>query len=81
MKKIDDLKAGDHIRVAGHDTRGWDVTREGYLVAEPKRVKTQWNLKKVDAVRLHVDQDPAAGPTRQNFVTILPDTEVEELGA
>ncbi|MEV0443864.1 hypothetical protein AB0I84_01985 [Streptomyces spectabilis] len=57
------------------------MTREGHLVVEPKRVKTPWNLKKVDAVRLHVDQDPTAGPTRQNFVTILPDTEIEELDA
>ncbi|MFE3579103.1 hypothetical protein [Streptomyces vinaceus] len=79
--KIDELKVGDRIRVAGHDTRGWNVTREGYLVAEPKRVKAQWDLKRVDAVRLHVDQDSAAGPTRQNFVTVLPSTKVEELDA
>ncbi|MGW1278475.1 hypothetical protein ACWD4V_16180 [Streptomyces tsukubensis] len=79
--KANELKAGDRIRVTGHDTRGWDVTREGYVVAEPKQVKTQWNLKRIDAVRLHVDTNPDAAPTRQNFVTVLPGTEVEALGA
>ncbi|MFG2620709.1 hypothetical protein ACGFXC_24160 [Streptomyces sp. NPDC048507] len=79
--KIENLTVGDRIKVTGHDTRGWNVTREGYLVAEPQQVKAQWNLKRVPAVRLHVDEDPAAAPTRQNFVTVLPDTEVEELDA
>ncbi|RST07889.1 hypothetical protein EF910_05485 [Streptomyces sp. WAC07149] len=79
--KINELKVGDRVRVTGHDTRGWNVTREGHLVAEPKPVKAQWNLKRVDAVRLHVDEDPTAGPTRQNFVTVLPSTRVEELDA
>ncbi|MEU5299748.1 hypothetical protein ACH4YO_07960 [Streptomyces noursei] len=79
--KIQDLAVGDHIRVSGHDTRGWDVTREGYLVTEPKKVIAQWTLKRTAAVRLHVDPQKDGAPTRQNFVTVLPDTEAEELEA
>ncbi|MEU9603686.1 hypothetical protein [Streptomyces sp. NPDC048057] len=79
--KASKLEIGDRIRVTGHDTRGWNVTREGYVVGAPRLVKTQWNLKRIDAIRLHVDKDLMASPSRQNFVTVLPDTEVEELEA
>ncbi|MEU3599642.1 hypothetical protein ABZ714_13090 [Streptomyces sp. NPDC006798] len=79
--RVNELKAGDRIRVMGDGTRGWDVAGEGYLVAESKQVETLRNLNRIDPVRLRMNQDPAATPTRQNFVPVLPGTETGELNA
>ncbi|WP_367138489.1 MULTISPECIES: hypothetical protein [Streptomyces] len=70
---VAELQVGTRIRVVGRDTRGWTVVREGYLVAEPKHTTAQWDLKRRRVVRLHVDKESGALPSRQNWTTVLPD--------
>ncbi|MEU3690514.1 hypothetical protein [Streptomyces narbonensis] len=79
--KAEELKVGERVRATGRDTRGWTTTREGFVVVEPKNVEAQWDRSKRPAIRLHVDPNRDAGPTRQNWLTVLPGTEVEELDA
>ncbi|MFE5971419.1 hypothetical protein ACFQ64_04570 [Streptomyces sp. NPDC056460] len=77
--KITDLKPGQHIRATGRDTRGHTVTREGYLVLAPQLKPASWDGSRTKVYRLHVDPEPGAEATRQNWVSMLPDWTVELL--
>ncbi|MEU5433855.1 hypothetical protein AB0G73_10825 [Streptomyces sp. NPDC020719] len=77
--KITELKPGQRLRATGRDTRGHVITREGYLVAEPQLKIAAWDGPRKQVYRLHVDTMPDAVPTRQNWVSMLPEWEVEPL--
>ncbi|MGP3686216.1 hypothetical protein ACTVZO_16170 [Streptomyces sp. IBSNAI002] len=77
--KITDLKPGQHIRATGRDTRGHTVTREGYLVLDPQLKTATWDGTRTKVYRLHVDPEPGAEATRQNWVSMLMDWTVELL--
>lgn len=77
--KITNLKPGQHIRATGRDTRGRTVTREGHLVLDPQLKMAAWDGTRTKVYRLHVDPNPGAEATRQNWVSMLPDWTVELL--
>ncbi|MET9642539.1 DNA cytosine methyltransferase [Streptomyces syringium] len=79
--KLTELKAGQKVRAVGRDTRGHTVTREGYLVADPMHKTAAWDGTRTKVIRLHVDPRLESAPTRQNWVTMLPEWEVELLEA
>ncbi|MCJ0870287.1 hypothetical protein [Streptomyces sp. AP-93] len=80
MKMKIALKAGQRVRATGRDTRGITVTREGYLVADPQVKTAAWDGPRRQVFRLHVDANPGAQPSRQNWVSVLSDADVDLLG-
>ncbi|MFJ3907498.1 deoxynucleotide monophosphate kinase family protein [Streptomyces vinaceus] len=79
MKMKIKLKAGQQVRAVGRDTRGHTVIREGYLVADPELRYAAWDGPRRKVFRLHVDADPSAEPSRQNWVSVLSDADVNLL--
>ncbi|MFJ7202129.1 hypothetical protein ACIQWR_01140 [Streptomyces sp. NPDC098789] len=79
MKMKIKLETGQRVRATGRDTRGHTVTREGYLVAEPQAKTAAWDGPRRQVFRLHVDENPGAEPNRQNWVSVLAESDVELL--
>ncbi|MCY0944028.1 MULTISPECIES: hypothetical protein [Streptomyces] len=79
MKMKIKLEAGRRVRATGRDTRGHAVTREGYLVADPQVKTAAWDGPRRQVFRLHVDENPGAEPSRQNWVSVLAESDVHLL--
>ncbi|MER6314590.1 hypothetical protein ABT237_12580 [Streptomyces sp. NPDC001581] len=79
MKIKVNLKSGQRVRATGRDTRGHTVTREGFLVADPQLKTAAWGGLRRRVFRLHVDETPGAEPSRQNWVSVLRESDVELL--
>ncbi|MFB7918932.1 hypothetical protein [Streptomyces sp. NPDC056061] len=66
QKMVNGFSAGDHVTATGSDTRGHEVTRTGYLLAEPKLVTARRNGTPAKAIRLCIGArgtDPAERTT------------------
>ncbi|MGW7090089.1 helicase-related protein [Streptomyces sp. NPDC054871] len=74
----DQAKIGDYIRAETQNTAGNAVTREGHLLAEPKRVTATRDRQRIKAWRLYLGQ-PGESPSPRNAVTILTDEQIERL--
>ncbi|KIF04136.1 hypothetical protein PL81_20180 [Streptomyces sp. RSD-27] len=74
------VSEGDYVRVETQNTAGNAVTREGFLLATPKRVTASRDTKRIKAWRLYVGKE-GEQPSARNAVTILLDEKVERLPA
>ncbi|MEU5425566.1 hypothetical protein AB0H73_08145 [Streptomyces olivoreticuli] len=74
----DRLNMGDQVRVAGRNTRGANVTREGTLLAAPKATTGRHNGETVPVWRLYVGEE-GQQPRPGNSVTIPRDGHAERL--
>ncbi|WP_236246501.1 hypothetical protein [Streptomyces sp. CC210A] len=79
VRGIGELRAGQRVAVTGKDTRGYDVTRTGRVLAAPRRVMAQDWGKRVKRWRLHVSDEPNAMPTHSNSVAMPLDATAELL--
>ncbi|MFC7345050.1 hypothetical protein [Saccharopolyspora griseoalba] len=70
-QELADLKVGEHITATGMDTRGWEVTRVGYLLAEPK----QATYNKQPVWRLFVGPKGLSPEEKSCWVTLVPGKE------
>ncbi|MFC9755202.1 hypothetical protein [Streptomyces sp. NPDC056921] len=73
QKMVDDFSAGDHITATGSDTRGYEVTRTGYLLAEPKFVNARRNGSPARGLRLCVGAKGTDPSERNTWTTLFPD--------
>ena len=76
-----ELVVGERVRVSGNNTQGHAITREGYLLAEPRRARADRLGERVTVYRLHIDPDRGAEPVRSNLVSILEGETVQRLSA
>lgn len=72
-KVIAALTAGDHVTATGSDTRGHEVTRSGYLLADPKVVTARRNGVAAKGWRLFVGAKGTAPTERTTWTTLFPD--------
>ncbi|WP_158716906.1 helicase-related protein [Streptomyces rimosus] len=76
----DQAQVGDYIRAETQNTRGNADTREGYLLAAPKKVTATRDRQRIKAWRLYIGKE-GEEPSPRNAVTILPDEKIERLTA
>lgn len=74
----DEARIGDYIRAKTQNTAGNAEMREGYLLAEPKRVTASRDRQRIKAWRLYLGQ-PGESHSPRNAVTILADEQIERL--
>ncbi|MCU4750307.1 UvrD-helicase domain-containing protein [Streptomyces sp. G-5] len=65
------LVRGDRVRVTGNSPQGQTVTRSGYLLQQPRRVRADRRGERVTVYRLWVDPDPDAEAERSNLISVL----------
>ncbi|MFJ5725499.1 hypothetical protein [Streptomyces sp. NPDC093149] len=73
QKMIDGFSVGDHVTATGSDTRGHEVTRTGYLLAEPKLVNVRRNGSPAKGLRLCVGAKGTDPSERTTWTTLFPD--------
>ncbi|WP_424862981.1 hypothetical protein [Streptomyces sp. MMS24-I29] len=73
QKKTDGFSVGDHVTAVGSDTRGHEVTRTGYLLAEPKYVTARRNGSPAMAIRLCVGARGTDPAERTTWTTLFSD--------
>ncbi|MEV7952895.1 hypothetical protein [Streptomyces sp. NPDC088141] len=73
QKMTDGFSVGDHITATGSDTRGHEVTRTGYLLAEPKLVNARRNGSPAKGLRLCVGAKGTDPSERNTWTTLFPD--------
>ncbi|MFE0062292.1 hypothetical protein [Streptomyces sp. NPDC059003] len=71
-KLLADLSVGDHVTTTGSDTRGHEVTRTGYLLAEPKLVNARRNGFPAKGWRLFVGAKGTDPSERTTWTTLFP---------
>ncbi|MFD4933404.1 UvrD-helicase domain-containing protein [Streptomyces virginiae] len=74
------VSEGDYVRAETQNTAGNAVIREGFLLADPKKVKASRDGQRINAWRLYIGQE-GEQPSARNAVTILLDEKVERLPA
>lgn len=70
---LGDLSAGEHVTATGSDTRGHQVTRTGYVLAEPKVVDARRNGFPAKALRLCVGAKGTDPSDRTTWTTLFLD--------
>ncbi|MFJ2778228.1 hypothetical protein [Kitasatospora sp. NPDC087315] len=73
QEMIDGLSAGDHVTAVGSDTRGHEVTRTGYLLAEPKLVNARRSESPAKGLRLCIGATGTDPAERSTWTTLFPD--------
>ncbi|MFD9602003.1 hypothetical protein [Streptomyces sp. NPDC059970] len=73
QKMTDGFSVGDHVTATGSDTRGHEVTRTGYLLAEPKLVNARRNGSPAKGLRLCVGAKGTDPSERTTWTTLFPD--------
>lgn len=73
QKMLNDFKVGDHVTATGSDTRGQEVTRTGYLLAEPKLADARRNGFPAKGWRLCVGAKGTDPGERTTWTTLFPD--------
>lgn len=72
-KLVDGFSAGDHVTTTGSDTRGHEVTRTGYLLAEPKLVNARRDGSSAKGLRLCVGAKGTDPSERSTWTTLFSD--------
>lgn len=72
------LSPGDHVTAIGTDTRGQQVTRTGYLLAEPKQVTARHNGRPAKGWRLCIGAAGTDPGERTTWTTLFPNEGIVE---
>ncbi|MFF4188483.1 hypothetical protein ACFYZ9_35320 [Streptomyces sp. NPDC001691] len=77
-RMLDGFSVGDHVTATGTDTRGHQVTRTGYLLAEPQLVDARRNGFPAKGLRLFIGAKGTDASDRTTWTTLFSDAGVIE---
>jgi hypothetical protein len=72
QKMLAGFSVGDYVTATGSDTRGHEVTRTGYLLAEPKLVDAERNGFPAKGFRLFIGAKGTDPSERTTWTTLFP---------
>lgn len=74
QKMLAGFSVGNYVTATGSDTRGHEVTRTGYLLAEPKLVDARRNGFPAKGFRLFIGAKGTDPSERTTWTTLFPDS-------